>query len=33
MSHQEEYDTDIKAGRDYIENKYYKVIAEKVMEP
>jgi len=23
-----EYETDIKAGRDYIENKYYKVIAE-----
>jgi len=24
-----EYETDIRAGRDYIENKYYKVIAEK----
>ena len=24
-----EYETDIKVGRDYIENKYYKVIAEK----
>jgi len=29
MSNKKEYDTDIKAGRDYIENKYYKVIAEE----
>ena len=29
ISKQEEYDTDIKAGRDYIESKYYKVIAEE----
>jgi len=24
-----EYETDIRAGRDYIENRYYKIIAEK----